>query len=110
MDCTVEVNVMDKYPAVINHETETNHIIRLAKACIGTEHFSQQDLPLSAGEDFSFFLQAKPGCFFTLGTLKPGQKPMTLHSSNYNFNDDMIATGGYFWIKIVEDRLGASII
>ena len=56
MECTVDVTIMDKYPAVINHEKETNHIERLAKTCLGPEHFSQQDLPLMAGEDFSFFL------------------------------------------------------
>ncbi len=69
-----------------------------------------EDLPLSASEDFSFFLKEKPGCFFALGTLKPGNKIYTLHSSDYNFNDDMVATGGYFWVKLVEDRLDVKLM
>lgn len=72
-DCTADVNIWDKYPAVINHADQTNHIIRLAKEHFGEAHFSQLELPLSAGEDFSYFLQEKPGCFYTLGTMKEGR-------------------------------------
>ena len=44
--------------------------------------------------------------------MKPEEasNPKTLHTSNYNFNDNLIATGGYFFIRIVEDRLGCTII
>ena len=109
MECKAEVNINRLYPAVINHATETEHVKRLALKWFGPSHFSQDDLPLTAGEDFSYFLQKRPGCFFALGTKKPGTKPMTLHTSNYDFNDDMVATGGYFWIRLVEDRLGVKI-
>ena len=40
-----------------------------------------------------------------LGTMKKGEKPKTLHTCDYNYNDNMIATGSYFYLKIVEDRL-----
>ena len=45
-----------------------------------------------------------------LGTLKPGSEPKTLHTSDFNFNDDLIASGGYFWVRLIEDRLGFSLI
>ena len=70
---------------------------------------SEDDLPITASEDFSYFLQERPGCFFALGTLKPGREPKTLHTSDYDFNDDLVATGGYFWIRLLEDRLGVKI-
>jgi hypothetical protein len=35
---------------------------------------------------------------------------MTLHTSTYDYNDNMIASGAYFYIKIVEDRLGVKIL
>ena len=72
-NCTADVDIWDKYPAVINHEKETNHIIRLAKTHFGEAHFSSDELPLSAGEDFSYFLQERPGCFYALGTMKEGK-------------------------------------
>jgi hippurate hydrolase len=110
MGCTVEVDLNKMYPAIINHKKEADHIERLAKKWFGPEHFSQLDLPLSASEDFSYFIEEKPGAFFALGTLKPGNEPRTLHSSNYDFNDDILATGGYFWVRLAEDRLNVKMI
>ena len=105
----VHFDMEDCYPAVINHVEPTKHVIRLAKAHIGEEHFSQEELPLSASEDFSYFLMEKPGCFFALGTMKEGKQLMTLHTSNYDYNDDLLPTGSFFFTKIVEDRLGIQI-
>jgi hippurate hydrolase len=67
--CKAECKIVDSYPAVVNHAEPTQHVIRLAKKFIGEEHFCQEELPLSASEDFSYFLHEKPGCFFALGTM-----------------------------------------
>ena len=71
---------------------------------------SREDLPLAASEDFSYFLQERPGCFFALDTAKKGSKHMTLHTSDYDFNDDLVATGGFFWVRLIEDRLGVKLM
>lgn len=109
MECEAEVVLTSLYPAVVNPAVETQHVERLAKKWFGPAHFSVDDLPLCASEDFSYFLHEKPGCFFALGTMKPGSKPRTLHTSDYDFNDDMVATGGYFWIRLIEDRLNVKL-
>ncbi len=109
MGCKAIVTLENLYPAVVNPHTETQHVERLAKKWFGSAHFSVDDLPLCASEDFSYFLHEKPGCFFALGTMKPGSKPRTLHTSDYDFNDDMVATGGYFWIRLIEDRLNCKL-
>ena len=109
MECKAIVEIIRLYPVVVNHATETLHVKRLALKWFGPDHVSEEDLPIPASEDFSFFLQKRPGCFFALGTKKPGEKAKILHTSNYDFNDDMVATGGYFWISLVEDRLDIKI-
>jgi len=68
-----------------------------------------EDLPLTASEDFSYFLLEKPGCFYMLGIKRPGEN-YSLHTSYYNYNDSMIASGGLLFVRIVEDRLKASIL
>ena len=55
-ECTADVSLEDSYPPVINHKKETDHVIRLALKHFGEKNFSQEDLPLSASEDFSYFL------------------------------------------------------
>lgn len=64
---------------------------------------------MSAGEDFSYFLQERPGCYFTLGTMKEGDLLRTLHTSDYNYNDDLIATGAYFYLRIIEKRFAIEL-
>lgn len=110
MDCRAEVELVDMYPAVLNHKEQTNHVIRLAKKHFGEKHFSQLEIPMGAAEDFSFFLEKKPGAFFALGTMKVGKPLLTLHTSTYDYNDDLIPSGAYFFTRIVEDRLGVNII
>lgn len=108
--CKAEIDIEDTYPAVINHKEPTDHVIRLAKTHFGEEHFSAEELPLSASEDFSYFLEKKPGCFFALGTMQEDKPLMTLHTSTYDYNDNLLPTGAYFFTKIVEDRLGVNIL
>ena len=109
MECRAEVNIHRGFPQVVNHSKETQHVKRLATKWFGPQHVSEDDLPLTASEDFAYYLQERPGCFFALGTWKPNQKKKTLHASDYDFNDDMVATGGYFWVRLIEDRLGVEI-
>ena len=45
-----------------------------------------------------------------LGTRKPDTPMISLHTSTYDYNDNLLASGGYFYIRLVEDRLGVSIL
>ncbi|MGY8907076.1 MAG: M20/M25/M40 family metallo-hydrolase, partial [Pseudomonadales bacterium] len=69
--------------------------------------------PTMGSEDFSFFLQEKPGCYFALGNgdgdhrdLLHGMGPCTLHNPSYDFNDALIPIGASLWVRLVEARLG----
>ncbi len=44
------------------------------------------------------------------GTAKPGEKQKVLHTSTYDYNDNLIPTGAYFYLRLVEGRLGAHIL
>jgi len=45
-----------------------------------------------------------------LGTMKAGEPTKILHTSTYDYNDSMIGSGAYFYIRLVEDRLGIKIL
>jgi metal-dependent amidase/aminoacylase/carboxypeptidase family protein len=46
------------------------------------------------GEDFAYYLEKVPGCFFLIGVQPPGrQNYPSLHSDLYDFTDDALATG-----------------
>ncbi len=65
-----------------------------ARATLGEQYVCPISDPVMGGEDFAYYGQVIPACFFALGLLKPGQESMpTLHQCNFDFNDDAIATG-----------------
>jgi len=109
-ECTADVEMIDAYPPIINHKEPAQHVTRLAKKWFGEKHFSTDELPMTASEDFSYFLLEKPGAFFALGTMKVGKQLMTLHTSTYDYNDDLIPSCAYFFTRIVEDRLGFQVV
>ena len=76
---------------------------------MGTERVSSKEVPISASEDFSYYLQERPGCFYLLGTALNGKK-YGMHTPVYDYNDSMIATGALLFVKIVEDRLNTRFI
>ncbi len=52
--CKAEVDISILYPPTINHEREVAHVKRVADSHFGGA--SEEDLPVTAAEDFSFFL------------------------------------------------------
>lgn len=111
-DCEGQLVFKKVYPATINHALQAQHVRRVATQLLGEDQVINFT-PTMGSEDFSFFLQEKPGCYFALGNgdgdhrdLGHGLGPCTLHNPSYDFNDALIPIGASLWVKLVEDRLG----
>jgi hippurate hydrolase len=99
------------YPATVNHVAETDFARTLLGEVVGTENVLQYE-PTMGSEDFSYFLQAKPGCYFVIGNgdgahreMGHGEGPCMLHNPNYDFNDELIPLGGTAWVRLAEKWL-----
>jgi hippurate hydrolase len=57
--------------------------------------------PIMFSEDFAYFLQQVPGCYFGFGT----GAIKSLHDPGYDFNDSALVPGAAFWARIVEGFL-----
>ena len=66
-------------------------------------------LVVVGNQDFAYYLEKKPGCFFFLGTQEEGRTNALNHSSDFEFNDSVIPSAVAFWIRLVEDRLNVSL-
>jgi hippurate hydrolase len=93
-----------RYPATVNSETETQHAIAAATAVVGAEHVDTNPTPEMGSEDFSFMLEAKPGCYVWLGAGRGPETP-NIHSPQYDFNDDALAIGASYWVTLAEQQL-----
>jgi hippurate hydrolase len=90
------------YPVTVNHASQTDHAIRIAKDVAGEANVHETP-PLMGGEDFSYMLEARPGAFIFCGN----GDSAGLHHPAYNFNDEAILYGTSYWIKLVENSLAA---
>jgi amidohydrolase len=90
-------------PMVVNHGAEADHAAAAAAAVVG-EALVRRDLPPGMGsEDFSFMLEARPGCMVGIGQ---GNGP-GVHHPAYDFNDEILPIGMSYWAKLVENRMPA---
>lgn len=96
-----EVNYKRLYPMLFNHERETGLAVNVATNIFGTERVNAKLTPPSVSEDFAFMLQNKCGAYLLIGN----GESASLHSPNYNFNDDLIPLGGCYWSSLVETYL-----
>lgn len=62
----------------------------------------------TAGEDFSWMLQQRPGAFLFIGNgRRSGDGGGHLHMPNYDFNDEALPYGIGYWLSVVDEELGA---
>ncbi|MER9072173.1 M20 family metallopeptidase [Mesorhizobium sp. M0904] len=95
---TVEIDYERGYPVVINSEGETSFATDVAVELVGQDKVSVCPL-IPGSEDFSYFLEHKPGCFLRLGN---GEDSAILHSPKYNFNDGNLTVGAALWARLTE--------
>ena len=105
---TCELNYMSGYPATINSVPETEISAKAVVDLLGEDKIIRNPTPCMGAEDFSYMLEARPGCYVWLG-IGPGkgEAGCMLHSSSYDFNDDVLPTGASYWVKLVENELPA---
>jgi len=112
-DASCEFTLRRNYPPTINHPRETKFVRDLLGAVVGAHNVKKFD-PTMAAEDFSFFLQKRPGCYFLIGNGDGrhrdgghGEGPCMLHNPSYDFNDELIPLGGSMWVRLAEEWLRA---
>jgi hippurate hydrolase len=99
------------YPPTINHPAETEFARQLLGEVVGAQNVLDFE-PTMGSEDFSYFLQAKPGCYFLIGNGDGthregghGMGPCMLHNPSYDFNDELIPLGATAWVRLAEKWL-----
>ncbi|HEU5295618.1 MAG TPA: M20 aminoacylase family protein [Burkholderiaceae bacterium] len=112
-ECSCEFVFTRNYPPTINHAAETEFARRLLTDVVGAENVHDFE-PTMGAEDFSYFLQAKPGCYFLIGNGDGAHRhgghglgPCMLHNPSYDFNDDLIPLGATVWVRLAEAWLAA---
>lgn len=93
MGSQAEVEIPVGYPCLINDAQLTQRARQLAEAYVDPEHVKEVDARMGA-EDFAFYSQVIPACFFRLGVAPPdkGIGP-TVHTPQFNIDENAIELG-----------------
>jgi len=103
---TADVKLWRISPPLINSVEQTRIAVEAAQAVAGIEKVIATGKRVNAGEDFAFMLEARPGAFIFLGNgAAPDGSYHSIHTPQYDFNDEVIPTGVAFWVSLVQRQL-----
>lgn len=81
-----------RYPVTSNDVEQTRYARALARRVAGDEHVA--DVPkLMGAEDFSFFAERVPACFFTLGSNGGPDSAWPHHHARFDIDESTLQTG-----------------
>jgi amidohydrolase len=89
----IEVEVRKGYPVLENDRSITQTARKAAIEMLGNASVSELDLRMTA-EDFAWFAQRFPACFFRLGTRSAdGRFASGVHTANFDIDEKALITG-----------------
>jgi hippurate hydrolase len=92
------------YPVTRNHAQQVDFAAGVAGEIVGGNRVDTDVPPLMGGEDFAYMLEKRPGAMIFLGN----GDSAGLHNPAYDFNDEAIAYGCSYWVRIIERAMPAA--
>jgi amidohydrolase len=104
--CKIDFKYEDGYPPTVNHTIESEKLLNAARNIVG-DGAGAPYLSMG-GEDFSYFLQKVPGCFFFVGSAPPDHEPLSVphHCSHFDIDERALLVGSSVFVEVVERELG----
>ncbi len=99
---TAEVDYIRRYPVLNNHPAETAFCQQVVRDWLGDDGLIANAEPVTASEDFAFFLERVPGCYINIGNGEGSDGGCMVHNPGYDFNDRVLSTGASYWVKLAE--------
>jgi amidohydrolase len=105
--CEARLDWIEGYPPTVNDPAMAEYVATVAKNILGPDRYFPVPRPSMGGEDFSYYLEKVPGCFFFVGVepLDRDTHP-PLHSDHYDFTDGAIETGMKMFRELVMNFAG----
>jgi amidohydrolase len=106
MDASCDFEIRKGYPVLVNEESLTKQTRTFAEDYLGKENVVDLDLWLAA-EDFAFYSQQVPACFYRLGT---GNKELGItspvHTSTFDIDENALELSTGLMAYLAVKQLG----
>jgi len=107
-----DVDWRDGYAVLVNDAAQTAFAHQVGLELLGPERVNGQGPAYAGSEDFAFMLEKVPGSYLFIGNGdgRDGNAAgaCMVHNPGYDFNDDNIAIGCAYWVRLVERFLPLS--
>jgi len=88
-----ELRFLEGTPPLVNEVSTVEWVRRAGESVLGPGCLVPLTGPNLGGEDFAFYMEQVPGCFFRVGGRGPGQPAIPAHSSKFVPSDDAVVVG-----------------
>lgn len=97
------IQIKDGYPPTVNHPTLSATVEKGARylgASVGPPYLTM------GGEDFSFYGQHVPACFFFIGSRPSGREPLSIphHCSHFDIEENALLVGTSLFLAILGEE------
>lgn len=90
---TAEIRIEHGYPYLKNDEHFTDALWQFANDYMGAEHVEPLDIWMAA-EDFAYYSQVVPACFYRLGTRNEGKGIVSsVHTNTFDIDENALEDG-----------------
>lgn len=96
----VTVRFPNYAPPVINTPEAAALARRAARLTVPDDFVRPMHKANMGAEDFSYYLQKRPGCYVRLGSQRPGHEGFPAHSSKFDFDEAALATGARYFANV----------
>ncbi|MPW20760.1 amidohydrolase [Paraburkholderia sp. CNPSo 3157] len=96
-----EIDYQRRYPVLVNDALMTAFATQVAREWVGNDGLIDNMQPLTGSEDFAFMLEQCAGAYLIIGN-GDGEGGCMVHNPGYDFNDDCLATGAAYWVRLVQ--------
>ena len=101
----ISLEYEDGYPPTVNDKNCAEKLLHSATKIVGAG--AGEPYLSMGGEDFSYFANEKPGCFFFIGSSPKDREPLSTphHCSHFDIDEDALLVGSSVFIQLIEDLL-----
>ena len=99
----IELDYQKGYPPTINNKSAYEKLFLSAQKIVG-ENRKEPYLSMGA-EDFSYFANEIPGCFFFVGSAPLDREPLSVphHCSHFDIDERALLVGSSIFLQLIED-------
>jgi len=104
-EAEIVLKYKDGYPPTINHEKPTELVLEASSMVVGKG--AGYPYLSMGGEDFSYYLQKVPGCFFFVGSAPDKNNILSTphHCSHFDIDERSLLIGASVYVNLIENIL-----